>query len=139
MRVQICICSDGNDMYQSVGFFLYQSETILMQSVFSLYQSDTILMQSVFSLHQSDTILMQSVFSLHQSDTILMQSVFSLHQSDTILIQFVFSLYQRESECFSTSLKQCGISYWYVSFCIRLILYQAHSVSGSFCIYSTHI
>ena len=28
----------GNDMYQSVGFFLYQSDTILIQSVFSLYQ-----------------------------------------------------------------------------------------------------
>ena len=28
----------GNDMYQSVGIFLYQSDTILIQSVFSLYQ-----------------------------------------------------------------------------------------------------
>ena len=28
----------GNDMYQSVGLFLYQSDTILIQSEFNLYQ-----------------------------------------------------------------------------------------------------
>ena len=37
----------GNDMYQSVGLFLYQSDTILIQSVFSLYQSVSEVNQSV--------------------------------------------------------------------------------------------